>query len=86
MLAAEERLDGVYNLGTSEAHDFNTVVDMLNDELGPDIQAEYIRNSIPDSVYVHGTCADYSRMKAATGWEPQTSFEEGIERVCRQYV
>jgi len=86
VLAGEEQLDGVYNLGTSESYDFNTVVEMLNDELGTEIEPEYIENPIPDSVYVHDTCADYSKMKADTGWEPQISFDEGIERVCRQYV
>jgi len=59
---------------------------MLNDELGTDIEAEYIENPIPDSVYVHDTCADYSKILAETGWEPQISFEEGIEQVCAQYV
>lgn len=86
VLAAENQLTGVYNLGTSEAYNFNTVVDMLNDELGTDVEAEYIENPIPESVYVHDTCADYSNMQAETGWEPEISFEEGIERVCRQYV
>ena len=86
VLAAENQLTGVYNLGTSEAYNFNTVVDMLNDELGTDVEAEYIENPIPESVYVHDTCADYSKMQAETGWEPEISFEEGIERVCRQYV
>jgi UDP-glucose 4-epimerase len=64
VLAGENQFDGVYNLGTSEAYDFNTVGEMLNDELGTDIEAEYIKNLTPDSVYVHNTCADYSKMKA----------------------
>ena len=83
--AAEHELDGIYNLGTGEAFDFRTVVEMLNDELDTDIDPEFVENPIPDDVYVHDTCADASKMKAATGWEPQISFEEGIERVCRQY-
>jgi len=58
----------VYNLGTGESYDFNTLVEMLNDVLGTDIEAEYIKNPIPDSMYVHDTCADYSKMKAETGW------------------
>jgi len=57
-------------LGTGESYDFNTLVEMLNDELGTDIEPEYIENPIPDSVYVYDTCADYSKMKAETGWEP----------------
>ncbi|WP_435156876.1 NAD-dependent epimerase/dehydratase family protein [Haladaptatus sp. DFWS20] len=85
-LAAEHQLTGIYNLGTGESYDFNTVVEMLNDELGTDIQPEYVENPIPDDVYVHDTMADTTAMYEATGWEPEISFKEGLERVCRQYV
>jgi UDP-glucose 4-epimerase len=84
-LAADHRLNGIYNLGTGEAYDFNTVVEMLNDELGTDVDPEYVENPIPDDVYVHDTCADYEKIHEATGWEPEIDFEEGIERVCAQY-
>jgi UDP-glucose 4-epimerase len=84
--AAEHELNGVYNLGTGEAYDFLTVVELLNDELGTDIDPEFVENPIPEDVYVHDTCADYSKINDATGWEPQIDFEEGIERVCRQYI
>ena len=86
VLAGEHELDGIYNLGTSEAYSFNTLVEMLNDELGTDIEPEYVENPIPESVYVHDTCADYSKIQVATGWEPEISFAEGLERVCQQYV
>jgi len=85
-LAADHELDGVYNLGTGEAYDFDTVVELINDELGTDVDPEYVENPIPEDVYVHDTCADTAKMREATGWEPQIPFEEGIERVCRQYT
>jgi UDP-glucose 4-epimerase len=85
ILAGENRLNGIYNLGTGEAYDFNTVVEMINDELGTDVDPEYVANPIPDDVYVHDTCADYSKIHGATGWEPRVSFEEGIAEVCAQY-
>ena len=84
-LAAEHELNGVYNLGTGDAYDFNEVVRMINDELGTDVEPEYVENPIPDDVYVHDTCADFSKMHEATGWEPRIDFEEGIRRVCAQY-
>ncbi|ADJ13871.1 NAD-dependent epimerase/dehydratase family protein [Halalkalicoccus jeotgali] len=84
-LAAEHELTGVYNLGTGEAYDFNTVVELLNEELGTEIDPEYVENPIPDSVYVHDTCADYSKINEATGWEPTIDFREGIRRVCAPY-
>ena len=81
--AATNDLDGIYNLGTGAAYDFNTVVEMINDELGTDIEPEYVEN--PMKNYVHDTMADPSKMKAATGWEPRISFEEGLDQVCAQY-
>jgi len=85
VLAAEHELDGVYNLGTGDAYDFNTVVELINDELGTDVEPEYVENPIPEDVYVHDTCADPSKMREATGWEPRIDFEKGIRRVCEQY-
>ncbi len=82
---ADHGLTGIYNLGTGDAYSFNTVVDLLNDELGTDIDPEYVENPIPEDVYVHDTCADISKINDATGWEPRIGFEEGIERVCAQY-
>jgi len=83
--AAEHELEGVYNVGTGQSYSFNTVVELLNDELGTDVAPEYVENPIPESVYVHDTCADFSKLREATGWEPEVPFEDGIERVCSGY-
>ncbi len=83
-LAADHRLDGVYNLGTGESYDFNTVVELLNEELGTDIDPVYVETPFDD--YVHDTLADATKMTEATGWEPRISFENGVERVCEPYT
>ncbi|MGB9956449.1 NAD-dependent epimerase/dehydratase family protein [Haloferax prahovense] len=83
-LAADERLQGIYNLGTAESYSFNEMVEMINDVLGTDVEPEYVEN--PFEVYVHDTKADYSKIHEATGWEPEVSFEEGVERVCEPYL
>lgn len=85
VLAAEHELDGVYNVGTGQQYDFRTVVEMLNSELGTDIEPTFVENPVPDSVYVHDTMADASKIRSATGWEPQVDFADGIEKVCRPY-
>jgi len=85
VLAAEHELDGVYNLGTGEQYSFDELVEILNEELGTDVEPVYEENPIPDGVYVHDTMADNEKMRAATGWEPTISFEEGVRRVCSQY-
>jgi len=83
-LAADHQLTGVYNVGTEEAYSFNEMVALINDTLGTDIDPEYIE--CPFDGYVHDTMADISKFQEATGWEPQISFEEGVERVCEPYL
>jgi UDP-glucose 4-epimerase len=83
--AADHELTGIYNLGTGEQYSFNHLVEVLNEELGTDVDPVYEDNPIPEDVYVHDTMADASKMKEATGWEPQISFEEGVKLVCGQY-
>lgn len=85
-LAADHSLTGVYNLGTGTRYDFNTVVEMLNEEFGTAIEPKYVDNPIPEDVYVHHTCADPSKITRETGWEPRISFSEGIQRVCAYYT
>ena len=84
-LAADNELTGVYNLGTGESYDFNTVVEYINEELGTDVEPVYVENPIPENVYVHDTKADVTKFTAATDWKPSISFEEGVSRVCEQY-
>jgi UDP-glucose 4-epimerase len=82
--AAEYELQGIYNLGTGESYDFNTMVEMINDELGTDIDPKYIEN--PLEVYVHDTMADSTKIREATEWTPEITFEEGVSRVCEPYM
>ena len=84
-LAADHRLEGIYNLGTGQQYSFDHLVETLNEELGTDVEPVYADNPIPEEIYVHDTMADASKMREATGWEPEISFEEGIQRVCSQY-
>jgi UDP-glucose 4-epimerase len=84
-LAADNRITGIYNLGTGEQHSANELVALLNEELGTDIEPTYIENPIDEEMFVHDTMADPQKMKEATGWEPEIDFEEGIRRVCAQY-
>jgi UDP-glucose 4-epimerase len=85
VLAAENELNGIYNVGTGDRYSFNTVVELLNSELDTDVDPEYVENPIPEDMYVHDTCADASKLRETTGWEPKVSFEEGITQVCSGY-
>ena len=82
-LAADHRLQGIYNLGTGERYTFNEMAGLINHELGTDVDPAYVEN--PLDVYVHDTKADATKMREATGWTPEIDFEEGVARVCAPY-
>jgi UDP-glucose 4-epimerase len=84
-LAADHRLSGVYNLGTGEQYTANEVVEMINRELDSDVEPEHVENPIPEHAFVDATLADASKIREATGWEPEVDFQEGVRRVCAQY-
>ncbi len=84
--AAERReeLDGeVFNIGTGNPVNFNTVVELLNEHLGKDIDAEKIEN--PRDKYVHEHKADNSKAQEILGWQPQNSFKEGLKKTVEYY-
>jgi UDP-glucose 4-epimerase len=83
-LAADHRLDGVYNLGTGESYSFNEMVEMINERLGTDVEPTY--EPVPIENYVYHTCADASKFRGATGWEPEIDFEDGVSMVCEPYL
>jgi UDP-glucose 4-epimerase len=85
-LAADHDLQGIYNLGTGEQYSFDHLVERLTDILDADVDPVYAEGYMPDHVYVHDTMADSTKIQDATGWEPRISFEEGLERVCSQYL
>ncbi|MBX0285508.1 NAD-dependent epimerase/dehydratase family protein [Haloarcula salinisoli] len=84
-LAADHELTGIYNLGTGEQYSLNTLVDRINEALGTDVEPVYEDNPIPEDVYVHDTMADSTKIREATGWAPEISFDDGVEMVCSQY-
>lgn len=85
-LAAEEKLHGIYNVGTGTSTDFNSLVERLNEEMGTNIEPNYVPNPIPEHVYVRHTCADSRKLHAATGWQPEIDLETGLRQVCGYYV
>ncbi|AHG01503.1 nucleoside-diphosphate sugar epimerase (plasmid) [Halostagnicola larsenii XH-48] len=82
--AADHELAGAYNLGTGEPYSFNETVELINENLGTDIEPVY--EPVPLENYIYHTCADISKIQAETDWEPRIGFEEGVERVCESYL
>lgn len=80
---AEERLDGVYNVGTEENYSFNEVIDLIDEAIGTDIDPDY--EPVPLKNYNYQQRADASKLREATGWEPEVDFEDGVRQVCEPY-
>jgi UDP-glucose 4-epimerase len=85
-LAADHELQGIYNLGTGEQYTANEVVERLCSILDSGVEPEHVENPIDEDVFVQHTMADATKMREATGWEPEISFEEGLELVCEPYL
>lgn len=82
VMAADNRLSGRFNLGTGKSYSINDIIDMLSNEFDEDVDPRYIKNPIPDHMFIEDLVADYSRMKKSTGWEPTVELKDGISRVA----
>jgi ADP-L-glycero-D-manno-heptose 6-epimerase len=74
--AVSAKASGVYNVGSGEARSFNDLLDILGRELGAEIDVEYVDN--PWAFYQNHTEADIGPTRAALGYAPAYSLEEGI--------
>lgn len=78
MLAAESEIEfGIFNVGTSVATSFNSLVSILNEKLGTDIEPMYVQNPIKN--YVKHTVADLKLVSKLLGYKPSWNLEKGIE-------
>ncbi len=77
--ACTPQKSGVYNVGTGVARSFQEIVDILQKELGTDLECEYIPNPYTKQYQFH-TQADIEPTRDYLGYEPQVSLEEGIRR------
>ena len=59
------------------------MVDTINDALGTDIDPVYVECPVDSSV--HDTMADASKLREATGWEPEIDFLKSVDRVRAPY-
>lgn len=77
ILAMNPKESGVFNVGTGKARSFQSMVDILQSELGTRYVCEYIPNPYIGRYQFH-TEADIETTKSVLGYEPRFSFEEGI--------
>lgn len=84
-LRAMKKQTGVYNICTNEAHDFNEILNAINQCLGTNIQPRYIEPEI-DGEYIRTQEGDSSKLQSETNWEPKVDLVDGIRRVCEPYM
>jgi len=78
--AAEIKYTGIINVGTGKPVSFNRVVEIINCELGKEIEPKYIGRP---SNYVEELKADTKLMKRILGIEKTTKIEAGISKFIR---
>jgi ADP-L-glycero-D-manno-heptose 6-epimerase len=78
VLAMNPKESGVFNVGTGKARSFQSMVDILQKELGTSFECEYIPNPYIGRYQFH-TEADIESTKMALSYAPRFEFEEGIK-------
>ncbi|MDQ2801049.1 MAG: GDP-mannose 4,6-dehydratase, partial [Armatimonadota bacterium] len=78
-LALETEAQGVFNLGSGEAHTVRSWVETTRDLIDPSLPLGFGELPYrPDQMML--LQADISKLQAATGWQPQIGPREGLQR------
>ncbi|MDP2076774.1 MAG: ADP-glyceromanno-heptose 6-epimerase [Sulfuricurvum sp.] len=77
VLAMHPKESGVFNVGTGKARSFQSMVDILQHELGTAYPCEYIPNPYIGRYQFH-TEADIQSTTEVLGYAPRFEFEDGI--------
>jgi dTDP-D-glucose 4,6-dehydratase len=84
LAAVQEQTEGVYNIGSGQAVSLCSIVEQLRDLVDPSLPL-----GIGDIPYrpdqVMHLEADISRLQQATGWSPQFTLAEGLQRTVAWY-
>ena len=69
---------GVYNVGVGEGCSLNSLRAVVERVTGRELRVQW---QPARAVDVRGVVLDATRLRAATGWTPQVSLDEGIRRM-----
>lgn len=75
---------GIYNVGTGKPATFNKIVDVINKELGTNIEPEYIPNPFEESYQNHTEC-DISQTQEDLYYDPKFDIEAGIAAYLKSF-
>lgn len=83
-LAESNSASGVFNLGSGTPITIRDMVTQIRDAIDPALELGFGEVPYPPGQAMH-LQADNSRLKAATGWSPNVSAPEGIQRTVDWY-
>ncbi|MBU0614251.1 NAD-dependent epimerase/dehydratase family protein [Patescibacteria group bacterium] len=72
----------IFNIGTAHNYNFNEIIKIINEELGTNIQPEYVPNPIRN--YVHSLLADITKLKKHFN-PPTIEIREGVRNLIEYY-
>ncbi|MBI5414217.1 NAD-dependent epimerase/dehydratase family protein [Candidatus Peregrinibacteria bacterium] len=67
----------VFNIGTGKSCTLNEIVEALSGAFGKKVEPKYIPNPVKE-IYIHGQCADISKIQKVLGYEPKVKLTDGI--------
>jgi UDP-glucose 4-epimerase len=75
---------GVFNLGSGEAHTVRSIVELVRDLIDPDLPLGFGEVPYRPDQIMH-LQAEILRLGEATGWSPQVGLDEGLRRTVDWY-
>ena len=82
--ACRTKNSGVYNVGTGKPRSFQNIADILQKEIGKNVETEYFPN--PFDGYQMHTQANIESSIKSLGFDPQFSLEEGIKAYVPEII
>ncbi len=83
--AESPRAHGIYNLGSGSAYRLRAVVEQIRDIIDPMLPLGFGEVPYRTDQVMH-LQADISRLRRDTGWQPETSLEDGIRQTVAWYT
>ena len=75
---------GIFNLSSGRAIAVSQICEMIRDWINPDLPLDLGKVPYPDDARIVLEAGN-SRLRQATGWEPQISWIDGIEKTIEWY-
>lgn len=80
IMAAQSNCTGIFNTGSGKAVTFNRLIEIINENLKIEMNAEYIECPFKDKYQSYTEC-NVTKAKESFGWEPAYDVELGINEM-----